>query len=82
MRSQRRKQIVTLSVLLTAVLTHSIGFAIFSSNLNIQSGLSVKPDSSSFGVKFYSSETTLDVTTIIEVETTDSPVSMEAIYIQ
>ncbi|MBE6139877.1 MAG: hypothetical protein E7174_05245 [Firmicutes bacterium] len=52
MRSERRKKVMTLSILAVCVLTISIGFAVFSSTLNIKSTASVNPDASKFGVIF------------------------------
>ena len=55
----RRKRKYMLFVLMLGVLTMSIGFAAFSSELVIASSASVKPDSSAFRVVFSSSGTQL-----------------------
>ena len=57
MKSERRKRIITMSILAVAVITLSIGFAAFSSTLTIESQAQVDPDASTFGVVFSSSNT-------------------------
>ena len=54
MRSERRKKVMTLGILAVCVLTISIGFAAFSSTLNVKTSASVSPDASKFGVIFSS----------------------------
>ena len=60
MRNDRKKKIMTLSILVAAVLLVSIGFAVFSATLKISSGMMVNPDESDFKVVFSSSENTLE----------------------
>lgn len=60
MRSGRRKQIMTLSILLVAVLVISVGFAAFSTTLKINTNAIVNPDASDFKVVFSSSANTLE----------------------
>ena len=64
MKSERRKQVITLSILAVAVLTLSIGFAAFSSVLNIKSEATVNPDASTFGVVFSSSSSALETNAV------------------
>ena len=54
MRSERRKKVMTLGILAVCVLTISIGFAAFSSTLNVKTSASINPDASKFGVIFSS----------------------------
>ena len=67
MRSERKKQIMTLSILLVAILVISIGFAAFSKTFQFEPTLTVNPDSRMFGVKF--SKTSNEVTTGIVTPT-------------
>lgn len=64
MRSERKKQIMTLSILAVAVLVISVGFAAFSSTLNIKSGASISSNASNFKVFFSSSESSLETNAI------------------
>lgn len=59
MRSERRKKLIILTLLLVGVCTISIGFAAFSTTLTIEPGLAVTPDEGAFSVKFSSSPTEL-----------------------
>ena len=59
MRSERRKKMIILIMLLIGVCSISVGFAAFSTTLKIKSGLAITPDSSTFSVKFSSSPTSL-----------------------
>ena len=72
MRSERKKQIMTLSILLVVILVISVGFAAFSSTLRINSEAAVNPDSSTFDVKFSSSSTALETNDIKAVATGDA----------
>jgi len=65
MNETRKKQVMTLSILAVAISAISIGFAAFSSNLNISSNLAVSPDESTFGVKFSSSATELATNPVV-----------------
>ena len=60
MRSERKKQIMTLTIFLVSVLVISVGFAAFSSTLKIKTKATVTPNSSDFKVMFSSSENTLE----------------------
>ena len=52
MRNERRKQVITMSILIGAVLLISVGFAAFSSILTIESNVTYTPDSDVFQIKF------------------------------
>ena len=56
-RRIRKQQYITLSIIAVAVLTLSIGFAAYSSILNIKPSVTVNPDSSNFSVIFSSNGT-------------------------
>ena len=60
MRNEIKKQLMTLSILLAAILITSIGFAAFSSTLRIKTKTTVTPNSSDFKVVFSSSENSLE----------------------
>ena len=60
MRNERKKQIMTLSILLVAVLVISVGFAAFSTTLKINTNAIVNPNASDFKVVFSSSENALE----------------------
>ena len=64
MRSERRKQMTTLSILLVAILVISVGFAAFSATLKINSKMTVNPDNTYFKVKFSSNANTLETNAI------------------
>ena len=51
MRNERKRKIMTLSILVGAVLLISVGFAAFSSTLKIKSQATLNPDASLFDVK-------------------------------
>ncbi|MBE6151913.1 MAG: hypothetical protein E7165_01200 [Firmicutes bacterium] len=68
----RNKQIMTIAIIMVAIVGLGVGFAAFSSSLNIKSGVSVSPDSSTFSVKFSSSATaqaTDDIAAVAEPST-------------
>ena len=75
MNETRKKQVMTLSILAVAISAISIGFAAFSSNLNISSNLAVSPDESTFGVKFSSSATELATNPVVP---TKNPTTLTA----
>ena len=52
MTNTRKKQMKTLGILLVAVIGLTVGFAAFSSSLNIKTRLSVNPNNGTFLVKF------------------------------
>ena len=64
MRSERKKQIMTLSILLVSVLVISVGFAAFSATLKIKPNAMVNPDASDFKVVFSSSANTLETNSV------------------
>ena len=64
MKSQRKRQIMTLSILVVAVLVISVGFAAFSTTLRISSSATVNPDSGTFAVKFSTTKDTLTVAAV------------------
>ena len=64
MRSERKKQVITLSILVVTVLAISIGFAAFSSTLKVNSGATVTPNPSNFKVVFSSNENKLETNEI------------------
>ena len=61
MRSERKKQVMTLSILVVAVLVISIGFAAFSARLRVNSSATVTPNASDFKVVFSSSENAFEI---------------------
>lgn len=75
MISYRRKQILTLTILLIAVFTLSIGFAAYSTSLKIKPQVSVTPDAASFSVKF---STTKDALTVSAIKPYSLTSGMEA----
>lgn len=60
MRSERKKQVITLSILLASVLVISVGFAVLSSTLKIKSNATVNPNSTDFKVVLSSNPNTLE----------------------
>ena len=69
MRSERRKKVMTLGILAISILTISIGFAAFSSNLNIKTSASVSPDASNFKVVFSNKSNAVDTSNVIPTKT-------------
>jgi len=69
MRSERRKKVMTLSILAISILTISIGFAVFSSTLNIKSTASISPDASNFKVVFSNKSNAVDTSNVIPTKT-------------
>ena len=68
MKSEKRKQILTLSILVVAILVITIGFAAFSVTLRINSSATINPNSGTFSVKF---STTKDTLTVADVTPTN-----------
>lgn len=73
MEKNRNAQVIAIVALVVAVLGLSVGFASFSSVLNIQSSANVKPDSSTLNVDFSSS---IDSVTVAEITPTATPNSI------
>ena len=65
MRNERRKQIMTLSILVVAVLVISVGFAAYSSTLRIDTDATVNPNANTFSVKFSTTQDTLTVADVV-----------------
>ena len=64
MRYSRRKQLFIITILFSAIACLSIGFAAFSTTLNISSSASVTADASQFIVKFSTSAGSLDTSPV------------------
>ena len=69
MEKNRTGQIVTIIALIVGVVGLSIGFAAFSSALNIQASANVKPDSNTMNVDFSSSMAAVETNDIIPTTT-------------
>ena len=69
MEKNRTGQIITIIALIVGVVGLSIGFAAFSSALNIQASANVKPDSNTMNVDFSSSMTAVETNDIIPTTT-------------
>ena len=65
MERSRRKKLVIIFVLFACVASLSIGFAAFSTTLNISSSASVSPNSDTFSVKFSISQAKLDDSDVV-----------------
>ncbi len=72
MKRRRKSKLMVIASLVVAVIVMSIGFAVFSSTLLITSTATVKPDSSSFGVKLYAGTSTTDTSTTVTGSTNTS----------
>ena len=64
MKHTRKQKLFIVISLFVAIASLSIGFAAFSTTLNISSSASVNPNSDSFSVRFSSSENVLSETPI------------------
>ena len=73
MEKNRNVQVIAIIALVVGIFGLSIGFAAFSSVLNIQSSANVKPDSSTLNVDFSSS---IDSVTVAEITPTATPNSI------
>lgn len=69
MHRYRRTQIVTICALVVAIVTLGVGFAAFSTTLNISSSASVTPNSGDFNVGFYTGTTFNNYEEMIYVKT-------------
>lgn len=65
MERNRRKKLIIIFVLFACVASLSIGFAAFSTTLNISSSASVSPNSDTFSVKFSISQDKLDDSDVV-----------------
>ena len=72
MKSERRKQIMTLSILVVSILVISIGFAAFSSTLRISSTANVNPNSSDFKVVFSNKSDSIDEGDVVPTNIPDT----------
>ena len=69
MRSERKKQVMTLSILVAAVLVISVGFAAFSSTLKINSAANINPNATDFKVVFSNSSNSIDESDVTPILT-------------
>lgn len=72
MEKNRTAQIIAIIALVVGIAGLSIGFASFSSILNIQSSANVKPDSSTMNVDFSSSIDSVELSEIVPTSTPNS----------
>ena len=79
MEKNRKVLILAITALVIGVVGLSIGFAAFSSVLNIQSSANVKPDSTTMNVDFSSAEDKVEVAEIIPTATPNSLVTTNAV---
>ena len=79
MEKNRKIQIIAIVALVIGIVGLSIGFAAFSSVLNIQTSANVKPDSSTLNVDFSSAEDKVEITEIIPTATPDSLVTTNGV---
>lgn len=79
MEKNRKVQIIAIVALVVGIVGLSIGFAAFSSVLNIQTSAKVKPDSSTMNVDFSSAEDKVEVAEIIPTATPNSLVTTNGV---
>ena len=79
MEKNRSAQVIAIVALVVGVVGLSIGFAAFSSVLNIQTSANVKPDSSTMNVDFSSAEDKVSIAKIIPTATPSSLVTTNAV---
>lgn len=79
MVKNRKVLILAITALLIGIVGLSIGFAVLSSVLNIQSSANVKPDSGTMNVDFSSAEDKVEVAEIIPSATPNSLVTTNAV---
>ena len=79
MEKNRSAQVIAIVALVVGVVGLSIGFAAFSSVLNIQTSANVKPDSSTMNVDFSSAEDKVSIAEIIPTATPSSLVTTNAV---
>lgn len=79
MEKNRKVQVIAVVALVVAIAGLSIGFAAFSSVLNIQTSANVKPDSSTMNVDFSSAQDKVEVAEIIPTATPNSLITTNAV---
>ena len=79
MDKNRKVQITAIFALVVVIVGLSIGFAAFSSVLNIQTSANVKPDSSTLNVDFSSAEDKVEVAEITPTATPNSLVTTNGV---
>ena len=79
MEKNRKVQVISVFALVIAIVGLSIGFAAFSSVLNIQTSANVKPDSSTMNVDFSSAQDKVEVAEIIPTATPNSLITTNAV---
>lgn len=79
MEKNRKIQIIAIVALVIGVVGLSIGFAAFSSVLNIQTSANVKPDSSTLNVDFSTAEDKMEIAEIIPTATPNSLVTTNGV---
>ncbi len=79
MEKNRSAQVIAIVALVVGVVGLSIGFAAFSSVLNIQTSANVKPDSNTMNVDFSSAEDKVSIAEIIPTATPNSLVTTNAV---
>ena len=79
MEKNRKVQVIAVFALVIAIVGLSIGFAAFSSVLNIQTSANVKPDSSTMNVDFSSAQDKVEVSEIIPTATPNELVTTNAV---
>ena len=74
MSSYRKTKVLTIIALVIAIVTLGVGFAAFSTTLNISSSASVSPSSDNFSIGFYAnkSQSSNSTVTIFPSMSTDS----------
>ena len=79
MEKNRKIQIIAIVALVIGIVGLSIGFAAFSSVLNIQTSANVKPDSSTLNVDFSTAEDKMEIAEIIPTATPNSLVTTNGV---
>ncbi len=79
MEKNRKIQIIAIVALVIGIVGLSIGFAAFSSVLNIQTSANVKPDSSTLNVDFSTAEDKMEIAEIIPTATPSSLVTTNGV---
>lgn len=79
MEKNRKVQVIAIVALIVGIVGLSIGFAAFSSVLNIQTSANVKPDSSTMNVDFSSAEDKVEVAEITPTATPNSLVTTNGV---
>lgn len=79
MEKNRKVQMIAIVALVVGIVGLSVGFAAFSSILNIQTSANVKPDSSTLNIDFSSAEDKVKVAEIIPTATPNSLVTTNGV---